>query len=100
MILCGRRTWRDRITEHWIDLISKAKSFKSLPYRFRPKTTELERFEVGKQLKAREIKPAILEWAATMLLAPNNDVVLHLFIYYPKLNTVTVKDTYLLTRMN
>ena len=45
------------VTEHNIDLIPDARPFKSAPYRAGPKTRELVKSEVDKQLAAGVIEP-------------------------------------------
>ena len=88
------------VTEHAIDLIPGARSFKSPPYRAGPKTRELEQFEITKQLKADVIEPAYSEWAAPVLFAPKKDGKLRFCIDYRKLNQASVKDSYPLPRMD
>jgi len=88
------------VTEMRIDLVPDAKPFKSAPYRAGPKTRELERAEIDKQLKAGIIEPAYSEWAAPVLFAPKKDGKLRFCIDYRKLNSMTQKDTYPLPRMD
>ena len=88
------------VTDMRIDLVPDAKPFKSAPYRAGPKTRELEQAEVDKQLKAGVIEPAMSEWAAPVLFAPKKDGKLRFCIDYRKLNSMTVKDTYPLPRMD
>ena len=83
-----------------IDLVPDSKPFKSASYGAGPKTRELEQAEVDKQLKAGVIEPAMSEWAAPVLFAPKKDGKLRFCIDYRKLNSMTVKDTYPLPRMD
>lgn len=52
-----------------IYLVPDGNTFKSLLFRARPKTSELERMEIDKQLKAGVIKSAMSKWAAPMMFA-------------------------------
>lgn len=88
------------ITEYWINLNPNAKPLKLPPYRAGPKTKELEQFELREQLKARVRKPAISEWVTSLLFEPKNDGKLHSCIEYPKLNTLALKDTDELQKMD
>ena len=87
-------------TKHHIRLIEGARPFKSAPYRAGPKTRELEEEEVRRQLEAGVIEPSNSEWAAPVLFAPKKDGKLRFCIDYRKLNTMTVKDSYPLPRMD
>ena len=86
--------------KHRIDLVPGARPFKSAPYRAGPKTRELEEFEIDKQLKAGVIEPSNSEWAAPVLFAPKKDGRLRFCIDYRRLNTITVKDSYPIPRMD
>ena len=88
------------VTDMRIDLVPDAKPFKSAPYRAGPKTRELEQAEVDKQLKAGVIEPAMSEWAAPVLFAPKKDGKLRFCIDYRKLDSMNIKDTYPLPRMD
>lgn len=81
------------MTKNRIDLVQDAKLFKSPPLLAGRKTREKERLDVKKQLKTEAIKPAVSEWAATVLFEPKKVGKLHFSIGHRKLNTVTVKDT-------
>ena len=88
------------VAQHHINLIPGARPFKSAPYRAGPKTRELEEFEVKKQLAAGVIEPSNSEWASPVLFAPKKDGRLRFCIDYRRLNTMTVKDSYPLPRMD
>ena len=65
-----------------------------------PKTRELEQFEIDKQLKAGVIEPSNSEWAAPVLFAPKKDGRLRFCIDYGRLNTITVKYSYPIPRLD
>ena len=88
------------ITEHSIDLVAGARPFKSAPYRAGPKSRELEQFEIDKRIKAGVIEPSTSEWAAPVLFGPKKDGRLRFCVDYRKLNTMTVKDSYPIPRMD
>ncbi len=88
------------VVEHSIDLVPGARPFKSQPYRAGPKTRELEQSEINKQLEAGVIEPAQSAWAAPVLFVPKKDGKLRFCIDYRKLNSMTVKDSYPLPRMD
>ncbi len=88
------------VTEHAFDLVPGARPFKSPPFRAGPKTRELVQFEVNKQLKAGVIEPVQSEWAAPVLFDPKKDGKLRFCVDYRKLNTLTVRDSYPLPRMD
>lgn len=50
--------------------------------------------EVDEMLKSREIKPAETEWAASILLDPKKDGPLQFGVYYRKVHSVTVRNSY------
>ena len=87
-------------TEHPIDLVPNARPFKSPPFRAGPKMRELIDFEVNKQLKAGVIEPSQSEWAAPVLFAPKKDGKLRFCIDYRRLNSMTIRDSYPLPRMD
>ena len=88
------------ITQHAIYLIPDARPFKSAPYRVGPKQRELEQVEITKQLEAGVIEPSSSEWAAPVLFVPKKDGKLRFCVDYRRLNTMTVKDSYPLPRMD
>ena len=58
------------VTQMRIDLKPDAKPFKSPPYRAGPKTRDMERAEINKQLDSSVIEPAMSEWSAPVLFVP------------------------------
>ena len=88
------------VTTHRIDLIPGTRPFKSAPYRAGPKTRELEQSEINKQLAAGVIEPAYSAWESPVLFVPKKDCKLRFCIDYRRLNSVTVKDSYPIPRMD
>ena len=74
--------------------------FKSAPYRTRQNTRELEQFELENQLKAGVIELSISEWAAPVLFVPKKYGRLRFSIDYRKLKLMTIRDSYLIQRMD
>lgn len=104
MLRKHERIWSDQLreikaTELRIDVRPSTGQFKSPTYRAGPKTQELEQPEINKQLKYEVIELAMYEWAGTVLLAPKKDGRLRFCIDYRQLNSMAVKDRYLLPRM-
>jgi Reverse transcriptase (RNA-dependent DNA polymerase) len=89
-----------KATKHRIQLIPGSKPVHSHPYRAGPKAREMERQEVERMLKADVIEPACSEWASPVVLVPKPDGSLRFCVDYRKLNSITVKDTYPLPRMD
>lgn len=69
-------------TKMRINLVADAKQFKSASYRAGPKTRELERENIDKQLKAGVIERDMSEWASPVLFVPNEENNSRFFIYY------------------
>ena len=74
------------ITDMRIYFAPNAKPFKSAPSCAGPKTGELEKVEVDKQLKAGVVEQSMSEWATTIVFAPKKDGKLRFCIDYRKLN--------------
>lgn len=80
--------WWGQIRENFawirIDLVPDAKHFQSPAYRACPKTRELERADIDKQLKGDMIEPAMSESAAPVLFVPYKDGKLPFSVDYRK----------------
>ena len=70
------------------------------PYRAGPQARLLEDKEVNRMLEAEVIEPAQSEWASPVVLVDKKDGTTRFCVDYRKLNSVTVKDTYPLPRMD
>jgi hypothetical protein len=94
------RLGRVNTSTHRIDHVLWAKPVHSQPYRAGPRAMEAESAEVQRMLKAGVIEPASSEWASSVVLVPKPDGTLRFCVDYRKLNAVTTRDTYKLTRMD
>lgn len=88
------------VTEHRITLKEGAKPVYSQPYRAGPKSREVEHREVDKMLEKKVIEPSQSEWASPVVIIPKPDGSLRFCVDYRKLNSLTVKDSYPLPRMD
>ena len=105
MLSKHRTMWDGRLgqvhsTAHRIQLIPGAKPAYSQPYRAGTKAREAESSEIHRMLRAGVIEPATSEWASPVVLVPKPDGSMRFCIDYRRLNTVTVRDSYPLPRMD
>lgn len=70
------------------------------PYRGGLFQRQLERDEVGKMARYNNSEPAITEWASLIIFVQEKDGNLQLHIAYRKLNAATVRDSYLISRVD
>ena len=89
-----------KATRHYIELTEDARPARSHPYRAGPTQRELEKKEVEKMLKKGVIELSTSEWAAHVVFAPKKDGSLMLCIDYRRLNALTIRDLYQITRMD
>ena len=87
-------------TVHRIKLIPETRPIAQARYRAGRKARDTEDAEVKKMLEAGVIEPAQSEWASPVLLVPKPDGSMCFCVDYRRLNSVTVKDTYPLPRMD
>jgi hypothetical protein len=95
-----RRLGKVHTTAHGIQLTPGAKPAYSQPYRAGAKARETESVEIHRMLRAGVIEPAMSEWASPVFLVPKPDGSMRFCIDYRRLNTVTVRDSYQLPRMD
>jgi Reverse transcriptase (RNA-dependent DNA polymerase) len=100
-----RTRWDGRLgqvhtTAHRIQLTPGAKPAYSQPYRAGDKAREAESVEIHRMLRAGVIEPATSERASPVVLVPKPDGSMRFCIDYRRLNTVTVRDSYPLPRMD
>jgi hypothetical protein len=85
---------------HRIDLIPGAKPVHAQPYRGGQRARKAEAAEVRLMLEAGVIETASSKWASPVVLVPKPDGTMRFCVDYRKLNTLTVRDTYPLSRMD
>ena len=88
------------VTEHSIDLQPGTRPVHTNPYREGPKTREIVKAEVERQLKAGVIEPSQSAWASPVVIVPKPDGTPRFCVDYRRLNAVTVRDSYPLPRMD
>lgn len=87
-------------TTHRIDLIPVAIPFNPAPCRSGPRPCKPEEFEINHRLQAGVIEQSNAECSVPANFAPKKDGQLRLFEDYRKLNKMTIKYSYLLTRID
>ena len=85
---------------HRIDLVPGARPIYHQPYRCGIERRKAEDAEVRRMLQARVITPSNAEWASPIILVPKPDGSLRLCVDYRKLNSITLRDSYPLPRMD
>ena len=88
------------VTQHRIELKTGSTPVHAQPYRAGPKARQVEEEHVSKMLEAGVIEPANSEWASPVVLVTKPDGSVRFRVDYRKLNSLTVKDTYPLPRMD
>lgn len=88
------------VTSHHIERIPGTRAMKYAPYRAGPNARELEQYENSKQLAPGVIKYTYSSWASPVFSVPKKDGSLQFLIYYQLLNSVIVKDSYPILRMD
>jgi len=89
-----------KATEHRIELKPGSKPVRLNPYRMGPRTRKLINTQVDRMLKLEVIEPSQIEWASPVVLIPKPDGSPRFCIDYRQLNERTVRDSYLLPRMD
>ena len=88
------------VVKHHIQLKPEAQPVLQRPYRAGFKSRDFVSEEVDRMLKAGVIEPAQSEWASPVVCAPKQDGSLRFCVDYRRLNSLTVRDTYPLPRMD
>mgnify|MGYP006048027623 FL=1 len=87
-------------TAHRIELTPGASPVHCQPYRAGAKAREQESAEIQRMLQAGVIAPANAEWASPIVMVPKTDGSTRFCVDYRRLNAITVRDSYLLPRMD
>jgi Reverse transcriptase (RNA-dependent DNA polymerase) len=87
-------------TAHRIQLTPGAKPAYSQPNRAGDKAREAESVEIHRILRAGVLEPVTSNWASPVVLVPKPDGSMRFCIDYRRLNTVTMRDSYPLPRMD
>ena len=85
---------------HRIDLIPGSKPIFQQPYRCGIERRKAEEAEVQRMLNACVIAPSNAEWASPVVFVPKPDGSLRFCVDYRKLNSITVRDSYPMPRMD
>lgn len=70
------------------------------PYRVGLKQSEVEREEIDKFQKAVVAEPEEAKWASLIVFTPIKDGTLSFWLDYRLLNAVTVRESYLISKMD
>ena len=85
---------------HRIEIVPGAKPIYQQPYRCGIERRKAEEAEVQRMLQAKVIAPSNAEWASPVILVPKPDGSLRFCVDYRKLNSITVRDSYPMPRMD
>ena len=95
----GRLGYLKGVT-HRIEITPGEKPIYQQPYRCGIERRKAEDAEVQRMLKAGVITPSNAEWASPVILVPKPDGSLRFCVDYRKLNSITVRDSYPMPRMD
>ena len=98
--VCDGRLGTIKGVHHRIDIIPGAKPIYQQPYRCGIERRKAEEAEVQRMLQAGVITPSNAEWASPVILVPKPDGSLRFCIDYRKLNSITIRDSYPMPRMD
>lgn len=87
-------------TLHRIELNHGARPVRQHSYRQGPKGQHIIEAQVNKMLADGVITPTASEWSSPVVLAPKSDGSLRLCVDYRKLNALSVKDSYPISRID
>lgn len=88
------------ITQHRIESTPDSKPSTQNVYRSALPQRQMEKETIQKMLEEGFIEPSISEWVAPIVFAPKKDSSLRLCIDYRRLNSVTIRDSYPIPRMD
>lgn len=86
--------------EHQIRLAEGGKLFRSQYYEAEPRARQVVQKSVDDMLISGVIFPSYSKWSSHVFLVPNSDGSLRFCVDYGKLNAITVRDTYSISRMD
>ena len=89
-----------REIEFAIDVVPSATPTSITPYRMAPVELKELKFQLQELLKKRFIRPSVSPWGAPVLFVKKKDSTLRLCINYRQLNKMTMKNKYLLPRID
>ena len=97
--------WQGQLGEvkgrsHKIDLVPGARPQAVQPYRAGDHKRKVIQENIDELLEKKVIEPAHSEWAAPVVLVPKSDGTLRFCVDYRRLNSLTIRDTYPLPRMD
>jgi Reverse transcriptase (RNA-dependent DNA polymerase) len=85
---------------HRIEVLPGSKPVHAQPYRAGSHVRVAEKTEIDRMQAQQVIEPATCEWASPIVLVPKPDGTLRFCVDYRRLHTITVPDTYPLSRMD
>lgn len=87
-------------SEHHIDLVPGTRLITQHPYRAGPRTQEIEQQHVDHMLRKGLVEPGQSALASRVIIVPKEDGSLRFCVDYRNLNSITVRGTYCLPRMD
>ncbi|GAU51374.1 hypothetical protein TSUD_413070 [Trifolium subterraneum] len=90
----------EREIEFSIDLVPGSQPISVAPYRMSPLELRELKSQLEELLQKHFIRPSVSPWGAPVLLVKKKDGTMRLCIDYRQLNKVTIKNKYLLPRIN
>jgi len=98
--LCAGKLGKVDVTPHRIEVTPGARPRRAQPYRASRASRNIIAKEVQRQRDLRVIEPSGAEWAFPLVLVPKPDGTMRSCVDYRQLNEVTVRDVYLIPRMD
>lgn len=83
-----------------INLIPAAEPIPKAPYRMAPAELKELKEQMQELIEKKFIRPSVSQWGAPVLFLTKNDGSMQLCIDYQELNKITIKNKYLLPRID